>query len=151
MLRLRVWDLNRLLRHFADLGYTISEGPHAVLHDGSEVGYWTITKESRVVGQVVAHYVDRHYYALMKTEGASDEEVLEALLRAERGETWRVPVEDVVIIATEEVARELAEYADSIPSAEAEEAYLHYERRATKIMDRFAGRLLGGSRERREG
>ncbi|MEM1623508.1 MAG: hypothetical protein QW543_05205 [Sulfolobales archaeon] len=142
MLRLRVWDLDKLLKYLADLGYTISEGPHAVLHDGSEVGYWILTKDSRIVGQVVAHYVDNHYYALMKTEGATDSEVIEALVLAERGEKWRVPVEDVVLIAEEEVLESIVKYVDTIPNKEAEEALAHYERRATKIMNRFVSKLV---------
>lgn len=147
MLKLKVRDLNKLLKYFADLGYTISEGPHAVLHDGSEVGYWVITRGSEVVGQVVAHYIDRHYYALMKTEGAPDREVIEALMRAEQGEMWRVPVEEVIVIAAEEIAEKVVKYVDSIPTAEAEEALSHYEQRATKIMDRFTRRILRESGE----
>ncbi|MEM1682165.1 MAG: hypothetical protein QXI06_02930 [Sulfolobales archaeon] len=142
MLKLRVWDLNKLLKHLADLGYTISEGPHAVLHDGSEVGYWILTKDSQIVGQVIAHYIDNHYYALMKTEGATDSEVIEALIRAEHGEMWRTPVEDVVVIAVEEVLESIVKYADTIPNKEAEEALAHYEKKATKIMNRFMRKLV---------
>lgn len=141
MLKLGIRDLNKLLKYFADLGYTISEGPHAVLHDGSEVGYWVLTKGSQIVGQVIAHYIDRHYYALMKTEGAADREVIEELMRAEHGEMWRVPVEDVVVIAMDEVIESAVKYADSIPSAEAEEALRHYEQKPTKVIERFTRRL----------
>ncbi len=137
MERVAVRDLNGLLRYLADLGYTVSEGPHAVLPDGSEVGHWILSRGSRVVGQVLAHYVDSHYYALMKTEGAPDGEVLEALLRAEAGGVWRVPVEDVVVIAEREVLEALLKYSDELPSPEAGEALSHYEKRATRVMDRF--------------
>ena len=34
----RVRDLDRFIRYLVDLGYTVSEGPHAVLPDDSEVG-----------------------------------------------------------------------------------------------------------------
>jgi len=147
LMRLGVKDLNRLLKYFADLGYTIAEGPHAVLHDGSEIGSWTLLKESRVVGEVIAHYIDSHYYALMRTEEASDNEVLEALLHAHSAELWRVPVEDVVLIASEELLREIVKYEDRIPTKEAEEALAHYEPRAVKIIDRFLRRLLEQAEE----
>ncbi len=151
MERLGVKDLNRLLRFLADLGYTVSEGPHAVLPDGSEVGHWILTRGSRVVGQVIAHYVDSHYYVLMKTEGAPDREVLEALVGAEARGVWRVPVEDVVVVADPEVLEALVKYSDELPSEEAAEALSHYEKRATKFMDRFLERLREASEERGEG
>lgn len=141
MMRLVVRDLNKLLKYLADLGYTISEGPHAVLHDGSEVGYWMLVKESRIVGQVIAHYIDRHYYAIMKTKDASDREVIEALVRAEYGVIWRVPVEDVVVMGDEEVLEAIVKYVDELPTEEAREALAHYETRGIKIIDRFVKRL----------
>ncbi len=147
MMRLEVRDLNKLLKYFADLGYTIVEGPHAVLHDGSEVGSWTLLKGSEVVGELIAHYIDSHYYALMKTEGASDREVMEALLHVHSAELWRVPVEEVVLIASEDLSREIVKYEDSIPSEEAEEALAHYKLRETKIIDRFLRRLLEPTEE----
>lgn len=147
MMRLKVRDLNKLLKYFADLGYTIVEGPHAVLHDGSEVGSWTLLKGSDVVGEVIAHYIDSHYYALMKTEGASDKEVMEALLHVRSAGLWRVPVEEVVLIASEDLFKEVVKYEDNIPSEEAEEALAHYELRATKVIDRFLRRLLESAEE----
>ncbi|MCS7098925.1 MAG: hypothetical protein RMH84_03465 [Sulfolobales archaeon] len=141
MIRLEVRDLNKLLKYVADLGYTITEGPHAVLEDSSEVGYWVITRESRVVGEIIAHYVDNHYYALVVSEGASNEEVLEALLRADRAERWRAPVEDVVVIGEEEILTALSKYVDEVPSEEAVEAVAHYERVGIKIVERFLQRL----------
>ena len=38
MMVLRVRDLDRFIRYLIDLGYTVSEGPHAILPDDSEVG-----------------------------------------------------------------------------------------------------------------
>ena len=142
MMVLRVRDLDRFIRYLVDLGYTVSEGPHAVLPDDSEVSYWILSKESQVVGEVVAHYVDNHYYALMKTPWASDRELLQALLEAEQRRRWRVPVEEVVaIVASEELRAALETYSDEVPTAEAEEALRHYESRGTKIIDRLLTRI----------
>jgi len=142
MMVLRVRDLDRLVRYLIDLGYTVSEGPHAVLPDDSEVGYWVLTKGSQVVGELVAHYVDNHYYALMKAPGGSDREVLQALLEAERGRRWRAPVEEVVaVVVSEELRAALEAYTDEVPTAEAEEALRHYESRGTKVIGRLVARI----------
>ncbi len=142
MMVLRVRDLDRLIRYLMDLGYTISEGPHAVLPDDSEIGHWILTKESQVVGEIIAHYVDNHYYALMRTSGASDSDVLRALVEAEHGRRWRAPVEEVVaIVASEDLRAALEAYSDEIPTAEAEEALRHYESRGTKVVERLVARI----------
>ena len=144
MMVLRVRDLDRLIRYLIDLGYTVSEGPHAVLPDDSELGYWVLTKGSQVVGEVIAHYVDNHYYALMKAPGASDRDILRALLEAEYGRRWRAPVEEVVaIVASEELRAALEAYSDEAPTAEAEKAVKHYESRGTKIIGRLVARIRG--------
>ncbi|MCX8185459.1 MAG: hypothetical protein RMI56_03195 [Sulfolobales archaeon] len=141
MLRLGVKDLNNLLKFIASLGYTITEGPHAVLHDSSEVGYWIITRESKVVGEIIAHYVDNHYYALTESESDSDEEVLQALLRADIAEKWRAPVEDVVVVGEEEVLAALSKYVDQLPNEEAAEAVAHYEKVGVRVVERLLQRL----------
>jgi len=139
---LRVRDLDRLIKYLMDLGYTISEGPHVVLPDDSEVGYWILTKESQVVGEIIAHYVDNHYYALMRTSGASDSDMLRALIEAEYGRRWRTPVEEVVaIVASEDLRAALEAYSDEIPTAEAEEALRHYESRGTKVIEKLVARI----------
>jgi len=142
MMVLRVRDLDRLIKYLMDLGYTISEGPHVVLPDDSEVGYWILTKESQVVGEIIAHYVDNHYYALMRTSGASDSDMLRALIEAEYGRRWRTPVEEVVaIVASEDLRAALEAYSDEIPTAEAEEALRHYESRGTKVIEKLVARI----------
>jgi len=139
---LRVRDLDRLIKYLVDLGYTVSEGPHAVLPDDSEIGYWILTKGSQVVGEVVAHYVDNHYYALMRTSGASDSDVLRALVEVEYGRRWRAPVEEVVaIVASEDLRAALEAYSDEVPTAEAGEAVKHYESRGTKVIGRLVARI----------
>ena len=128
MVLMVVKDLNNLLNLFRSRGYSVVEGTHAVLEDGSEVGTWSIRQGEEEVAEVLSHYVDTHYYELMKLpSSAGDSEIIDALMRAELRGIWRVPVEPVVLVLRrDELESVVDSYRDEYPSEEAREAAKHY-------------------------
>ena len=128
VLSVEIKNLNKLLKYFEDLGYKVVEGPHAILTDDSEVGVWYIYKNNDIRAEIMAHYVDSHYRALMNlSSSASDKEVIEALISVKRVNLWRAPVEPVVITIYEEgLEKQIEKYNDDYESKEAMDAVNHY-------------------------
>ncbi len=139
----RVNDLNRLIEMLRGLGLEIREGTHAVLTDGSEIGVWCGSKEGKDVVCMVVHYIDSHYDALIKLPpDADDATILRALIEAERGYIWRVPVEPVLFVFFEidDVLRNVMNYDDEMPS-EAREAFETYTRSMDAVMRTYVENL----------
>lgn len=138
-------DLNRFLNLFRKRGFKVEEGTHAVLTDGSEVGSWRVLQGDKSIAEILSHYVDSHYYELIKLpDDAEDRKIIEALIRAEAHGLWRVPVEPVLLLLFEESAEELLRgYSDEYPSEEAREAARHYlEHHGARVLKNFVNDLL---------
>ncbi len=115
---LYVKDLNNFLNYVKAKGCNVAEGPHSVLLDDSEVGCWYILKNSKIIGEIVVHYIDSHYeYLKTLPPQASDQDIIRALLEAEKQGLWRVPVEPVIAVFYEEdvILRDILRYRDEYP------------------------------------
>lgn len=128
VVNIEVKNLNKLLKYFEDLGYEVVEGPHAILTDDSEIGVWYVYKNNSIRAEIMAHYVNSHYRALMNlSSSASDREVIEALISVKGVNLWRAPVEPVVITIYEDLLEEqIKKYSDDYESRDAIDAVNHY-------------------------
>jgi len=146
---LRVRDLNRFIDFLRGLGLSVVEGSHMVLLDGSEIGVWHALRGDEVVLSMAVHYIDAHYEALMKLPpDAGDEELLAALIEAERRGLWRAPVEPVLLLVySEEVAGRVMSYSDE-PPPRAIEALRHFETHGSSrgLLAQLVSRIAYGSR-----
>ena len=143
-------DLDKLFTELKRRGFAIEEGMHAVLLDSSELGVWYCVREGRRVAVIVAHYIDAHYEALAALPpNASDNEMLQALLDAERRGMWRASVEPVIIVSVDdELASIVREYSDTYPERAAN-VLEHYRRHAEdrEVVRNFISRLSSIVRE----
>ncbi|MEM2221614.1 MAG: hypothetical protein QXU34_07615, partial [Ignisphaera sp.] len=91
------------------------------------------------------HYIDSHYAALNNlSENASDKEIIEALINAQKSGVWRVPVEPIIYVATEEFIELLSRYSDDIPRDAA--AYINQYRGETDLLKGLASSIVNLAR-----
>lgn len=113
---IHICDLNKFASYLNKYGVDIEEYNHTILHDSSEFAMFICKKNSRTIAYLAAHYIDAHYAALANlSEGASDTDIIEALINAEKGGMWRAPVEPVIYIASDEFVKIIKNYSDSFP------------------------------------
>ena len=128
ILSIEIRNLNKFLKHFENLGYEVVEGPHAILTDDSEIGVWYVRRDNDIKAEIMAHYVDTHYWALMNiSSSTSDKEIIRALIMAQGMNLWRVPVEPIIVTIYEDaLGKNIEKYSDDYESVEAIEAVRHY-------------------------
>lgn len=113
---INVNDLNKFIDYLNNFNIDVDEYGHIVLPDSSEYTMLICKKSGRVVAYIAVHYIDSHYAALSNlSETASDREIIEALINAQKSGVWRAPVEPVIYVATEEFIELLSRYSDDIP------------------------------------
>ncbi len=111
-----VHDLNRFLSYLKEFGIDVDEYGHIVFPDSSEYVMFLCRKNGRMIAYMAVHYIDTHYAALVNlSEDASDREIIEALINAEKSGIWRVPVEPIIYIANDKFTRILNRYSDDFP------------------------------------
>ncbi|WP_440059051.1 hypothetical protein ACSU1N_04490 [Thermogladius sp. 4427co] len=144
---LTVKDADRFIDTLKNAGFSIEEGPHAVLLDQSELLSIKILKENSIRGYIVLHYITPYYKAEL-TSARTDKEYLESLIQIKHsGEKWRIPVEDITIIVLDdgELEEIIQKYVDDYPVPEGGSLVEEYRRRNPdyKVVSRvLVGRLL---------
>ena len=129
IVELKVKDLEYLLKKVRELGYVVEQGPHAVLLDHSELSSYVVKKDSKIVAEIIAHYLTQYYLAEVKG-ASSDDEYLRELLRIKNsGVKWSIPVNNVLVIIhsdDKEFLDFINNYSDVFPVENGEEIITYY-------------------------
>ncbi len=143
LITIAVKNLDRLLDVFKSKGYEVVLGPHSVLTDNSEIEEIRITRNGFLKAIIIAHYISQYYKVIIDTEGCSDNEVLEALLKAKySSQRWRVPVNPVaILVADDEVISVIDKYSDDYPCEEASRYLRIYQEKNPGREQLFTGLL----------
>ncbi|MBC7326846.1 hypothetical protein H5T87_01855 [bacterium] len=121
------YDLDALLDFLSQKGFEVVMHRHATLIDLSEIYEFALNYEGNLVGAMVVHYIDSHFWP----KGEINEE--EMLLRLLQPVKWSVIV-DPVSIAIEgppsvpaNILEDIRNYSDSLPPfPDAKLAYEQY-------------------------
>lgn len=138
---IRVFDLDKFISYLRERSVEVYEDSHTVLHDSSELTVLVCRRSSRVIAYLAVHYIDAHYAALSSLDdNAPDADIIKALIDAERSRMWRVPVEPVIYIASEEFIEIVRNYSDSLP--EDAVVYVNQYGGETMLLDSLASAML---------
>lgn len=142
---IKVNDLNKFIDYLNNFNIDVDEYGHIVLPDSSEYTLLICKKSGRVIAYIAVHYIDSHYAALNNlSENASDKEIIEALINAQKSGVWRVPVEPIIYVATGEFIELLSRYSDDIPRDAA--AYINQYRGETDLLKGLASSIVNLAR-----
>lgn len=127
----KVKNLDMFLKKLAERGFDVELGPHLVLEDHSELGFYRISKNAKLVAYIIAHYLTQYYKAVLSSENKNDKEFLRELLEIKySGERWSIPIDSIyVVLYSEEILELLDKYEDEYPVQNAEEILQIYRSR----------------------
>ena len=130
VVRIPVRDVDKFVEYLRARGYEVEEGPHTVLVDQSEVVSVKVEREGVIQGYAVVHFITPYYRVELRGL-QDDKEYLRALLEVKYSEEkWRIPVDDVAVVAlSEELVQMLEGYSDEYPVADGELLVSEYRRR----------------------